>query len=391
MKFGVWFVFALFFGLYGLLNYYIGLRGWQYIFKNISGLSATVYWVIFWLIAWAYIIEFAGKRIFPNEINVALTWLGSYWLGIMFYALLILGLIDAIRMISGLSGLFPGLQAFFAEHRSIIPAGVVMIITVLLIFGSWNALNPQVTKYALTIPKSGGGLSQIKMVLVSDIHLGKIVGLNRLNKMVEMVNQTQPDVVVFAGDMIDGNVDIFTEQRLDNALKNIKAKYGVYAVLGNHEYISREVDRAIFYLDKGGVNVLKDEVVRVANSFYLIGRDERSNHNFSGAGRRVLSDLLKGVNKNDPLILLDHQPQNLAEAEEAGIDLQLSGHTHKGQFFPINLITQRIFENDWGYLAKGSLQVIVSNGFGTWGPPIRIGNIPEIVEIIIRFQPRESN
>ncbi len=94
---------------------------------------------------------------------------------------------------------------------------------------------------------------------------------------------------------------------------------------------------------------------------------------------------MEGVDTSNPVLLLDHQPQNLDEAEKLGIDLQLSGHTHKGQFFPNNLITNRIFENDWGYLHKESLQVIVSSGFGTWGPPIRIGNKPEIVEILIRF------
>ena len=127
-------------------------------------------------------------------------------------------------------------------------------------------------------------------------------------------------------------------------------------------------------------------MVRVEDSFYLVGRDERSNHSFSDTGRRKLTDLLTGVDKSDPVILLDHQPLDLAEAAESGVDLQLSGHTHQGQFFPINLITERLFETDRGYLSKGSLQVIVSNGFGTWGPPIRIGNKPEIVAISLRFQ-----
>jgi len=383
----VWLFFIVFFSLYGLLNYYLGLRGWQYIFRYLPGLSKTAYWVFFTVIAWAYVIEFIGKKTFPLWVNVALTWIGSYWLGILFYAFLILGMIDIGRLLVGWTGIFPGLQAFLAGHRGMITAGVVAVIASLMVYGSLNALSPRVTRYEITIPKSGGSIKELKMVLVSDIHLGKIVGVNRLTKMVQMVNQCHPDLVVFAGDMIDGNVDIFTEQKLDNVLKEIKSKYGNYAVLGNHEYISREVDRAVFYLNKGGVRVLQDEAVRVADSFYLIGRDERSTHGFSGSGRKDLADLLVGVDRNAPLILLDHQPQNLAEAELHGIDLQLSGHTHRGQFFPVNLITRRIFENDWGYFAKGSLQVIVSNGFGTWGPPIRIGNRPEIVEIFIRFQP----
>ncbi|MEL7565402.1 MAG: metallophosphoesterase [Dehalobacterium sp.] len=386
MKWGLWFFLLIFFGLYGLVNYYVGLRGWQFLFKNIPGINSSIYWVIFWFVAWSYILEHIGKRFLPTAINHILTWLGSYWLGILFFAFLIIGVLDIFRIIIKWSGFLPEAYTFFAAHSGLLAAVVLFFITALQIYGSWNALQPQVTRYEITIPKSGGNLSELHMVMVSDIHLGKIVGLKRLTKMVAMINEAQPDLVVFAGDIVDGSVDIFTEQRLDDAFKNIKSKYGAYAVLGNHEYISQEIEKTIFYLNKGGVRVLRDEVVWVADSFYLVGRDDRSARNFSGTGRKALSEIIKGVDISDPVLLLDHQPQNLGEAERLGIDLQLSGHTHKGQFFPNNLITNRIFENDWGYLRKGSLQVIVSTGFGTWGPPIRIGNRPEIVEILIRFQ-----
>lgn len=387
MKWGMGFFFFIFFSLYGLVNYYVGLRGWQFFFKGIPGLSNTVYWVIFWFVAWSYILEHAGKRFLPAGINLGLTWLGSYWLGILFFAFLIIGVLDLFRILAGWSGFLPGVQAFFAGHSGMLAAGVMIVIAVLQLYGSWNALHPRITRYDVAVPKSGGSLSELRMVMVSDIHLGKIVGVKRLAKMVEMVNAVQPDLVVFAGDTVDSSVDVFTEQKLDDVLKNMQAKYGTYAVLGNHEYISGEANKAVLHLKEGGVRVLRDEAVFVADSFYLIGRDDRSAGSFSGPGRKELKDILAGVDKSYPMILLDHQPQNLNEAVRAGIDLQLSGHTHKGQFFPINLITGRIFENDWGYMQKESLQVIVSSGFGTWGPPIRIGNRPEMVEILIRFQP----
>ncbi|HEX3033108.1 MAG TPA: metallophosphoesterase, partial [Bacillota bacterium] len=104
--------------------------------------------------------------------------------------------------------------------------------------------------------------------------------------------------------------------------------------------------------------------------------------------RKDLSELLKGLDTGRPLIMLDHQPSNLGEPQKLGVDLQLSGHTHRGQLWPASLITRRIFENDWGYLLKGRLQVIVSSGFGTWGPPVRIGNHPEIVDIRLKFGTR---
>ncbi|HBW35391.1 MAG TPA: metallophosphoesterase, partial [Desulfosporosinus sp.] len=106
---------------------------------------------------------------------------------------------------------------------------------------------------------------------------------------------------------------------------------------------------------------------------------------FSGAKRQDLETLMQGVNRSLPVLLMDHQPSQLAEPVEQGVDLQVSGHTHRGQMFPIQFITSRIFENDWGYLRKGDFQLIVSSGYGTWGPPVRIGNTPEIVDITIRF------
>lgn len=139
------------------------------------------------------------------------------------------------------------------------------------------------------------------------------------------------------------------------------------------------------YLEGAGVNVLRDRWLKVAGSFYVIGRDESSKARFTGEKRLDLQDLLKGVDNSLPLILLDHVPSQLQEAQAQGIDLQLSGHTHRGQLFPNQFITSKIFEDDWGLLRKGNYQIIVSSGFGTWGPPIRVGNKPEIVDITMRF------
>jgi predicted MPP superfamily phosphohydrolase len=160
----------------------------------------------------------------------------------------------------------------------------------------------------------------------------------------------------------------------------------VYAVLGNHEYISRNSELAVESLKQANVNVLVDEHVKLNNQFYIVGRDDRMAGSISGKPRMKLSKLMDGIDKNLPIILLDHQPNNLEEGQRNGIDLQLSGHTHNGQFFPNNLISKHVFEHSWGYLRKGDYQVIVSSGFGTWGPPIRIGSNPEIADLTIYFE-----
>jgi len=143
-------------------------------------------------------------------------------------------------------------------------------------------------------------------------------------------------------------------------------------------------------LNRSGIQVLRDEYTIIANSFYVVGRDDLISKRLGGKERANLSELLEGIDKSLPIILLDHQPQKLTEPHIEGVDLQLSGHTHKGQFFPNNLITGKIFEIDWGYLKKDDYQIIVTSGYGTWGPPIKIGNSSEIIDIKITFSDRSE-
>ena len=153
----------------------------------------------------------------------------------------------------------------------------------------------------------------------------------------------------------------------------------------NHEYIGGNAEEAIKYLGEAGVKVLRDSSQEIAGSFYLIGRDDRSSERVNRVTRQSIKTLLQGVDRSLPLLLMDHQPLQLEEPVEHGVDLQLSGHTHAGQLFPIRFMTRRIFEDDWWLLRKGNFQLIVSSGYGTWGPPVRLGNTPEVVDIMIKF------
>jgi len=387
VKWYFWIFIAIFLALYGLINYYVGLRGWQYLFRYLPGLSGWLYWSLFWIVVWSNVAVQIGKRFFPYQVGLVLTWVGAYWMGMMFYSLLIIAALDLVRIVAGWTGLIPGEGVFFLGYDRLLALGILMIVIGIQVYGTWNANHTQMRSYEITIPKAAGPLQNLRVLMVSDIHLGKIVGERRLEKLVQLINDRNPGLVLLVGDTVDGNVDVFSEQKIDDCFLKLRSKYGAYAVLGNHEYISREVDETILHLEKAGVRVLRDEALMVADSFYLVGRDDASGKNFSRSGRKELSQLMHEVDGNFPVILLDHQPQNLGEAEKLGVDLQVSGHTHRGQLFPNNWITARIFENDWGYLRKGNLQVIVSSGYGTWGPPIRIGSRSEVVEILMHFQP----
>jgi len=142
----------------------------------------------------------------------------------------------------------------------------------------------------------------------------------------------------------------------------------------------------IFALLQGaGVTVLRDSYVRVDDNFTIVGRDDRAATHFTDQPRQALSAIMEDVDKSLPIILMDHQPYSLGEGQANEVDLQVSRHTHQSQVFPLNFVTKRIFEIDWGHLQKGETNIIVSTGFGTWGPPIRIGNTPEVVDIVIHF------
>ncbi|MGE5545184.1 MAG: metallophosphoesterase [Bacillota bacterium] len=367
--------------VYGLLNFYIGWRLWGVLQHRVPSSLGWVYWVIFWLIALSYIIGRIGVVVLPCRFNTFLTVLGSYWLACMYYLVIILLLID----LTGILDHWIGFLSEAVKNPRLVALGVTLLTVGILVYGSWNARHPRITEYNLEIPKKAGTLEELRIAAVSDVHLGPIVHNGRLRYMVDLVNSRDPDLVLLPGDIIDENVKPFLEQKMPDTLKLLHPKYGTYAVLGNHEYMGGHVEETIHHLEEAGIQVLRDRWVLVADSFYVVGRDETMGRYTGRSSRRPLSDILAGIDHTKPVIMIDHQPIELGEAERCGVDLEVAGHTHLGQLFPNQLITNRLFENDYGYLKKERLQVIVSAGYGTWGPPIRIGNTPEIVHINVRF------
>jgi predicted MPP superfamily phosphohydrolase len=223
--------------------------------------------------------------------------------------------------------------------------------------------------------------------MLSDLHLGDIVDKQRLSKIVIEINKLKPDLVILAGDIIDDYIQPFIDQDMGKELKKIQSKYGVYAAFGNHEYYGGSIDEIVYeYENSAGFNILRDKTVKIDNSFYLVGREDISFERYAKTKRKSLEELLKDTDKHLPIIVIDHQPTNLSQGEKAGVDLQFSGHTHKGQLLPANIITKKMYENDFGLLTKGSYNVVVSSGVGTWGPPIRIGSSSEIVQVELEFK-----
>jgi predicted MPP superfamily phosphohydrolase len=312
--------------------------------------------------------------------------LGISWVVILIYSFVFFVSIDIIRFIARF---IRPLNLFMSNNSRtlILLSGILLIFIIICVFviGIKMANTPKVTSYEVVIPKKIQGMNSMKIVFASDIHLGMSIGRERLKEMIDKINSLNPNLVLLGGDIIDGDAVPFIKESMGEEFKRLKPDLGLYGILGNHEYYGRSLQENITALKDSGINMLIDEKVLINEAFYIIGRDDRSGNRNPERKRKSLSELMKDINYDKPIILLDHQPFELIDASSNFVDLQLSGHTHNGQFWPINLITKSIYEIDWGQKIKDKTNIIVSCGAGTWGPQIRLGSYSEIVEINIKF------
>lgn len=371
--------------IYVLANYYVGVRGYKAFNKVIPFISARLFWILFWITAFSYIISMLGRNFIPSYIRNPFTIIGVFWMAALFYLILLLPIVDLLRYLFHKT---PYSSTGFGNSLSLLYSNgltVFIIIAVLLVYGIYNASHPIVNTYDITLSKKNSQLSQLKAVMVSDIHLDSGVSRKKLLEMVEKINSLNPDIVFLCGDIIDENTSQTSREFLPSALRDLKADYGVYAVSGNHDYYSVGNEKMKDYFKKANVTLLTDEAVSISNKFYILGRNDIATERSSNAKRLTIENILSQPHDPLPVILLDHQPISVDEAKAAEVDLQLSGHTHQGQFFPNNFITKKTFVSDFGHYTDGNYNMIVSSGYGTWGPPIRIGTKSEIVEINISF------
>ena len=376
--------FAIFFGVLGLISFYVFIRGLQSIPQDSSLRGAYI--IAFWTIALSFMGGRLLESIWPSILSDLLVWMGSFWLAALLYFLLAVVALDFLRLVNHFLPIFPvAIADHYAQAKYIASASVIGIVSLLVLAGHINSLMPRLTTLNLSIAKKARGPKSLNIVAASDVHLGTIVGRSRVDHIVARINDLNPDLVLLPGDILDEDVARAMKQNIGEALRNIKARYGVYAVTGNHEYIGG-VEEACAYLIEHNVVMLRDSVIKVGDSFYLVGREDRSK-NWRGESRRKdLSEIMASVDKNFPVILMDHQPFGLEEGASNGADLQLSGHTHDGQLWPVSYIVHAIYELAMGYKLIGRTHVYVSNGVGTWGPPVRIGNRPEILQIRLNFE-----
>lgn len=343
--------------VYLILSFYIGYNWWKWL--QSTRLRGKYKKSFIFLMTVLILSVFLGQII----IWPVFKWIGGYWMAIFGYSLILLPLLNLIRF------LLKRMAVFW------LGMGYMAFLVIIFIVGTFNAWNPVVRHYDVTIPKQSD-VSNIKILMASDLHLGSIVGNSHLQKLVDISDEVQPDIILLAGDIIDDQIEPFLKQNMSETIGKLNAPLGVYAVSGNHDVYGNDLSHLDLELERKGIKFLQDETVLINDAFYLTGRRDQAEEK-----RMEVYQLTRGLDRSKPIMMLDHQPTELNEAEKAGIDLLVSGHTHHGQLAPANLITGMLFENDGGYLQKNTLHSFVSSGFGTWGPPLRIGSRSEVMVI----------
>jgi uncharacterized protein len=375
--------FSIVFSVYTVVNYYVFIRGLQALQRTPE--IMTAYCIIFFILYLSYLASRFLERFHISFISNLLTWIGSFWLGGIVYFFFIVLIIDFIRLLNHfLDFLPPNLYNNYAETKLVTAIFVSSFVILILAAGFINLIKPRIKYLNIRINKFANGLKKLNIAVVSDIHLGTTFGRKRVNKLVDIINKLNPDIVLFAGDVVTEDLLPVLKYNSGENLKNIKSKFGVYGVTGNHEYIGG-ITNAGKYLTGHNIILLRDEVIMIDNSFYIIGREDLSRKGFTGKNRKGLKDIIENSNKKLPLILLDHQPARINESVENDIDIQFSGHTHHGQLFPFNYITKAVYQISMGYRKIGNTHFYVSSGYGAWGPPLRTSSRSELVFAEITF------
>lgn len=369
--------------VYSLTHFYIYKRGIQALPEE--GKSRKIFRILFSIVAPSFILYYILILTQPSAFSDFVGMIGALWLAAVLYIFLFLVLFDLLRLLNKIFKIFPAfIKTNYAKVKLYLMALTALTSCLAIILGYINAANPVVNEMNLKIEKSANGLKKLRIVMLSDIHMGHIIGQEKVGEMVDTINSLNPDIVLFAGDIIDGEIEPVLRNNVGEPLKNLKSKYGTWAITGNHEYIGG-IEEAVPYLRSLGIHLLIDSSALIDNSFYIVGRKDRAVKQFNKGERLPLEEILPDNPQKLPVILMDHQPFALSETAKKNIDLQLSGHTHHGQLWPLNYITESVYELSWGYKKINGAHFYVSSGYGTWGPPVRTGNTPEIVVLKLEF------
>jgi predicted MPP superfamily phosphohydrolase len=358
-----------------------------YVYKKINAALSLHTSQIISLITWIGLMVFAPFIIRYSEmlgwefVAQLMSYAGYIWMGALFLFIMVSLFIDVIRLIMYLASklLQQDFSAIMPAAKSIFFATNIIVLSICG-YGYYEAKNIRIEKITINTSRMSHTVNRLRLVQISDVHLGLIVREDRLRKIINVVEELKPDILVSTGDLVDGQINEL--DGLSDLFNEINPVYGKFAVTGNHEFYAG-LDQAIAFTEKAGFTLLRGKAVNINGILNIAGVDDRTAQRY---GRYAESDepaLLRGLNQDVFTLLLKHRPR-VNEGSAGLFDLQLSGHTHKGQIFPFSLVTGIYFPMDSGFInLQAGSSLYVSRGTGTWGPPIRFLSPPEITVIDI--------
>lgn len=390
-----------------ILSLYLLVNG--YLFARLSmtlvgaGVLRGILCGLFLLCAAAFPVARLLHGRIPDVLSGFLATVGSLYFAPMIYAFFLTLATDILRLLNGVVKLTPYPPPFSVNARFNLVMAILLLSAAICLLGAWNAKLPVVVRHE--IPARSSPFAQglvpgaIKIAAISDIHLGRLVGVAHLKKLIDLTRAEEPDIVLLVGDVMD-DTDWLRDDRAREAaaalFASLAPRLGVWAVPGNHEYYAgMEACQAFFA--SCGIRLLRDEWAVPGDALLLIGRDDRAGARY-GVERKSLPDILASARSAGaadaatralPIVVMDHQPFELSESQEAGAALQLSGHTHRGQLFPFNFVVAGMYERHYGLYRRGDTFYYVSSGGGTWGPPVRTTGRPEVV--MLTMETAKSN
>jgi hypothetical protein len=258
-------------------------------------------------------------------------------------------------------------------------SALIFLSVAVVIGGVINLNTIRVSQYQITLPKKNSNINNLRVAFVSDIHIEQNLNLGFMEQFVRKVNALQPDILLYGGDIVEGDNEHETSEEMESILKKVQTKYGTFGVIGNHEFYGGQEEGVFFR--KAQIELLNDTIINIDNAFYLVGRVDQHFRN-----RKSLEDILQFSSADLPIILMNHRPTQLQEVSQTAVNVQFSGHTHNGQLFPINYIIQRMYELSWGYKKIRDTHFFVSSGLRLWGPPVKTTGKSEIMVVDFTFE-----
>jgi len=321
------------------------------------------------------------SRRMPGHLSGALLVVGSLYLAVMIHAFMLALAADILRAVNLSVKLTPQPPPYPRAGRVAITAVIAFLSVALSLAGALNAAIPTVKRVSLDLPPHAAGAGDLRIAVISDIHFGRLVTGRHLTRLAKLVDAEKPDIILLAGDMVDDLSWTRSPTARADAVgrfRAFKADLGVWAIPGNHDHHSG-IEKTADMLSEAGITLLRDEWAAPGERVLLIGREDRTVERTEARSRAALTSIRDEARRALrerfdvlPLIVLDHQPFNLSEADGADAFLQISGHTHRGQIFPFNFIVARLYENSYGVCQKGGAHYVVSSGAGSSRRPLII-------------------